>query len=76
MVRTAYDDKVEGQSVMPTRGFGDLYYKQRKGDDGLLLPPALQVCACVLARVPVPRSVDRGNWLTERERCQDRGDEK
>ncbi|CAN0095405.1 unnamed protein product [Scytosiphon promiscuus] len=43
VVRTAYDDKVEGQSVVPTRGFGDLYYKQRKGDDGKLLPPALQV---------------------------------
>ncbi|CAM9932737.1 unnamed protein product [Ectocarpus sp. 12 AP-2014] len=43
VVRTAYDDKVEGQSVVPTRGFGDLYYKQRKDDDGNLLPPAQQV---------------------------------
>ncbi|CAN0388307.1 unnamed protein product [Ascophyllum nodosum] len=43
VVRTAYDGKVEGQSVMPTRGFGDLYYKQRKDADGNLLPPAEQV---------------------------------
>ncbi|CAM9653002.1 unnamed protein product [Ectocarpus sp. 13 AM-2016] len=43
VVRTAYDDNVEGQSVVPTRGFGDLYYKQRKDDDGNLLPPAQQV---------------------------------
>lgn len=43
MVRTAYDHTVQGQSVVPTRGFGDLYYKQRKGEDGKPLPPALQV---------------------------------
>lgn len=48
VVRTAYDDKVEGQSVVPTRGFGDLYYKQGKDDEGNLLPPAQQVCCCVL----------------------------
>ncbi|CAM9661621.1 unnamed protein product [Ectocarpus sp. 4 AP-2014] len=46
VVRTAYDDKVEGQSVVPTRGFGDLYYKQRKDDNGNLLPPAQQVVTC------------------------------
>ncbi|CAM9110994.1 unnamed protein product [Ascophyllum nodosum] len=43
VVRTAYDGKVEGQSVMPTRGFGDLSYKQRKDADGNLLPPGEQV---------------------------------
>eukprot|EP00752_Nemacystus_decipiens_P018590 g16668.t1 len=43
VARTAYDDSVQGQSVVPTRGFGDLYYKQRKGEDGTLLPPAEQV---------------------------------
>eukprot|EP00903_Cladosiphon_okamuranus_P016151 g14906.t1 len=43
VVRTAYDHTVQGQSVMPTRGFGDLYYKQRKGKEGKLLPPAEQV---------------------------------
>lgn len=44
MVRIAYDNTVQGQSVVPSRGFGDLYYKQRKGEDGKLLPPAMQVC--------------------------------
>lgn len=43
VVRTAYDSEVEGQSVMPTRGFGDLYYKQKKDGDGKLLSPGLQV---------------------------------
>lgn len=43
VVRTAYDTTVEGQSVVPTRGFGDLYYKQKKDDGGNLLAPALQV---------------------------------
>lgn len=43
VVRTAYDDKVQGQSVMPTRGFGDFYYKQKKDAEGNLLPPVKQV---------------------------------
>lgn len=43
VVRTAYDDKVQGQSVMPTRGFGDFYYKQKKDVEGHLLPPVKQV---------------------------------
>lgn len=43
VVRTAYDKTVEGQSVVPTRGFGDLYYKQNKDGDGNLLPPEKQV---------------------------------
>lgn len=43
VVRTAYDSKVEGQSVVPSRGFGDFYYKQKRGRDGHLLPPEKQV---------------------------------
>ncbi|CAM9986794.1 unnamed protein product, partial [Choristocarpus tenellus] len=38
VARTAYNQEVKGQSVVPTRGFGDFYYKQR-----LDLPPAKQV---------------------------------
>ncbi|CAN0479744.1 unnamed protein product, partial [Discosporangium mesarthrocarpum] len=46
VLRTSYSGEVQGQSVIPTRGFGDFYYKQRKD-----LPPHKQAS---LAPSPFP----------------------